>query len=74
MNNESQNILDCWVVEWSKSQQAFHVTSRNDVAESNTKRIDGQHNTDYRPIAFCRTHEEACAIVEARLRSLARAA
>jgi hypothetical protein len=48
-----------WVVEYSKMQGCFHVTTLEDSVARNRRMYDNDANNDYQIIALADTFEEA---------------
>lgn len=51
--------MEIWVVEYSKTQGCFHVTTLEDSVEKNRRMYDNDANNDYQIIALADTFEEA---------------
>lgn len=59
------NWSDKIVVEFSLKQQAFHRETVKDMIEHNVTNIFLKRNTDYLPIGFFDTHEDADKFIKA---------
>lgn len=48
-----------WVVEWSESQQSFHIDTIEKMLKRNTSAFLSERKTDYKPLAFAESQDEA---------------
>jgi len=61
---ESIGTEEVWVVEWSESQQCFHVDLLDKSLETNTRNYLEGRKTDFVPIGVFATAEEATSYTE----------
>ena len=59
-----EQIKDWWVVEWSPSQEQFHIQTVAHMLSYNIIAMAKRTPIDYFPIAFCADMEQANEICE----------
>ena len=64
MDVEIMKIPKLQVIEFSNSQQAFHVQTLAEMLRDNLQMFHGRSRTDYYPIGICETDEEVQAFIE----------
>ena len=63
------DLSEIWIVEYSRSQRCFHVETLDETVKANLYIAERGSNTDYIPVAVCRSHDAAIDTSEA-LRAL----
>lgn len=59
-----QQFRNLFVVEYSVEQDAFHIMTVGEMLKANVGKVARRVSTDYIPLDFTRTYDEASASVE----------
>ena len=54
-----ENFNKSWVVEWSESQQSYHIDTIEKMLNRNINAFANGRKTDYKPLIFAESQSEA---------------